>query len=117
MEKITLPTIAEEAKAKPLSYNPLNKEFIYYDKVARGEQKIYPVVKLDPQTRVKLSIKRYECSEENMLVSTLNGETYSKNKIVMEITQGTAIGMNFLSLDLNYLEYFLSTFPEKVFEK
>jgi len=115
MKKITLPPIAEEAKAKPLSYQPLTSEFIYYHKVAEGEQKIYPLGKLDKVSRLKLAIKRYQSSEENTLVSTLNGERYSKEKIVNEIEQGTSVGESFLSIDLNYLDYYLNTFPENAF--
>ncbi|WP_146613688.1 hypothetical protein [Algoriphagus yeomjeoni] len=117
MEKITLPPIAVEAKVKPLSYNPHTADFIYYDKVAEGEQKIYPLTNLDKGSRIKLAIKRYQSSEENALVSTLNGESYTKDKIVQEIKQGTPIGENFVGLDLNYLEYYLSTFPEVAFLK
>lgn len=117
MEKIYLPPIALEAKAKPLSYNSQNREFIYYDKVATGEQKIYPLGNLDRAARKKLAIKRFQSSEENSMVSTLNGEMYSRDKIVIEIENDTAVGQSFLSLDLNYLEYFLSTFPKNVFGK
>ncbi len=117
MEKITLPPIAEEAKVKPLSYNPLNSQYIYYDKVAKGEQKIYPITNLEKVSRIKLAIKRYQSSEENTLLSTLNGESYTKDKIVQEIERGTQVGDNFVSLDLNYLEYYLSTFPAKAFQK
>lgn len=115
MEKITLPPIAEEAKLKPLSYNPQSCEFIYYDEVATGTQKIYPFSRLDKDARTILAIKRYQSSEEDMMVSSLNGETYSKEDIVKEIEKETSVGQNFLSLDLNYLEYYLSTFPMKVF--
>ncbi|WP_339864915.1 DUF3892 domain-containing protein [uncultured Algoriphagus sp.] len=117
MEKISLPPIALEAKPKPLSYNPQTCEFAYYDRVANGEQKIYPSDKWDKDSRIRLAIKRYESSEENMMVSTLNGETYSKEKIVQEIENGTPVGQSFVSLDLNYLEYYLSTFPENAFLK
>jgi hypothetical protein len=115
MEKISLPAIVLAAKAKPLSYNPETCEFIYYDKVAAGEQKIYPFTKLDADSRVKLAIKRYELADEKTMVSTLNGETYSKESIVSEIEQGSSVGKNFVSLDLNYLEYYLSTFPKEAF--
>jgi hypothetical protein len=117
MENISLPPIAQEAKAKPLSYNPLTCEFIYYDKVASGEQKIYPFSRLEKDARNILAIKRYLSSEENMMVSTLNGETYSKEDIVKEIEKGTSVGQSFVSLDLNYLEYYLSTFPKNAFSK
>ena len=115
MEKISLPPIALAAKAKPLSYNPQTCEFNYYDKVADGKQKIYPFAKLDKESRNKLAIKRYVSSEENTMVSTLNGEQYSKEAIVREIEQGTSVGNSFVSLDLNYLEYYLSTFPKEAF--
>ncbi|MEP0711817.1 hypothetical protein [Algoriphagus sp.] len=115
MEKLSLPPIALEAKGKPLSYNPQTSEFAYYDKVASGEQKIYPVAKWTKDSRTKLAIKRYQTSEENMMVSTLNGEHYSKENIVKEIELGSAVGQSFMSLDLNYLEYYLSTFPENAF--
>lgn len=115
MKRITLPPIAEEAKSKPLSYNPHSGEFIYYDKVANGEQKIFPFSRLDKDTRKKLAIKRYLSSEENMLVSTLNGQMYSKEDIVKEIENESSVGDSFISLDLNYLEYYLSTFPKNSF--
>lgn len=115
MEKITLPPIAEEAKAKPLSYNPQSCEFIYYNKVASGEQKIYPFRKLNQDSRIKLAIKRYESSEDKSMISTLNGETYSKEDIVQEIEKDSSVGKSFVSLDLNYLEYYLSTFPKASF--
>ncbi len=117
MEKINLPLIAEEAKLKPLSYNPQSCEFVYYDNVACGEQKIYPISRLDKDARILLAIKRYQSSEEDMMISSLNGETYSKQDIVNEIEKETSIGQNFLSLDLNYLEYYLSTFPKSVFSQ
>ncbi|GMQ27555.1 hypothetical protein [Algoriphagus confluentis] len=115
MEKITLPPIAAEAKRKPLSYNPQSGEFIYYDKVANGEQRIYPISRLEKSDRILLAIKRYQCSEEDLMVSSLNGETYSKQDIVSQIEKQTPVGQSFLLLDLNYLEYFLSTFPKSVF--
>jgi hypothetical protein len=115
MEKILLPPIAEEAKAKPLSYNPQSNEFIYYDKVASGEQKIYPLPRLEKDARKILAIERYQSAEDEMMVSTLNGEAYTKEDIVKEIENETAVGQSFVSLDLNYLEYYLSTFPKKVF--
>ncbi|WPR77145.1 hypothetical protein [Algoriphagus sp. NG3] len=117
MKKIILPPIVEAAKAKPLSYNPFTQEFIYYDKVSRGEQKIYTLAKLDDDSRIKLAIKRYQASEENTQVSTLNGESYSKEAIVEQIKKKTSVGENFLSLDLNYLEYYLSTFPSEAFSE
>lgn len=107
----------EEAKAKPLSYNPLTKNFIYYDDVAAGKQKIYSLSKLDNDSRKKLSIKRYKASETDSIISTLNGEDYTIKDIVTEIEKETAIGLNFLNLDINYLLYYLSTFPKKVFEE
>lgn len=115
MEKIKLPPIVDSAKAKPLSYDQLTEEFVYYDKVAAGDQKIYPITKLDRISRIKLAVKRYQSSEENTLVSTLNGEEYSKENIVNEIENGTPVGENFVALDLNYLEYFLGTFPKEAF--
>lgn len=115
MEKISLPPIALEAKGKPLSYKPQTCEFSYYDKVANGGQKIYPFAKMDKDSRIKLAIKRYQSSEENTMVSTLNGEQYSKEAIVREIEQETSVGNSFVSLDLNYLEYYLSTFPANAF--
>ncbi|WP_111669978.1 hypothetical protein [Algoriphagus litoralis] len=115
MEKILLPPIAIEAKAKPLSYNPQSGEFIYYDKVASGEQKIYPFSRLEKDARKILAIKRYQSAREEMMVSTLNGETYTKEDIVKEIENETTVGQGFVSLDLNYLEYYLSTFPKNAF--
>lgn len=117
MGKISLPPIALEAKSKPLSYNPQTCEFVYYDKVANGEQKIYPFSKLDKDARNKLAIKRYQSSEENSMVSTLNGEMYSTEKIVQEIENDTPVGQSFVSLDLNYLEFYLSTFPKNAFSE
>ena len=49
------------------------------------------------------------------MISTLNGETYSKENIVKEIEKDTSVGKSFVSLDLNYLEYYLSTFPTAAF--
>jgi len=72
---------------------------------------------LDEYSRIKLSRKRYQSSEENTLLSTLNDQTYSKEEISKEIEQGSSVGENFVSLDLNYQDYYLSTFPEEVFWK
>lgn len=107
----------EEAKAKPLSYNPKTEDFIYYDEVAAGKQKIHPLSLLDKPSKKKLAIKRYENSEDNTVISTLNGENYSKKDVITEIQKGTPIGESFFNLDINYLEYFLSTFPKEAFEE
>ncbi|MBD8083335.1 hypothetical protein [Chryseobacterium caseinilyticum] len=115
MKKINLPAIIDEAKSKPLSYNPQSDSFVLYDEVASGDKKIYPLSLLDKQLRLKLVIERYKKSVEDNMISTLNGEMYSKADIIDEIKRNTSVGQNFFNLDFNYLEYYVSTFPEEVF--
>jgi hypothetical protein len=117
MEKIRLPAIMEEAKAKPLSYNPRTQEYIYYENVAAGKQKIYPVQQLDSKQKKKLTQKRYSASEAGGLISTLNGESYSRKQIIEEIENDTPVGTSFADLDMNYLMFYLEDFPREAFEE
>ncbi|HTN46213.1 MAG TPA: hypothetical protein VL098_07675 [Flavipsychrobacter sp.] len=115
MEKLRLPAIMEEAKAKPLSYNPHTQEYIYYEDVAAGKQKIYPVQLLDNKQKKKLTQKRYSASETGDVISTLNGEAYTRKQIIEEIENDTPVGTGFADLDMNYLMFYLEDFPKEAF--
>lgn len=51
-------------------------------KVANAKQKNYLLGKLAQDLQVKFSIRRYESFEDMSMISTLNGEAYSKENIV-----------------------------------
>ncbi len=116
MKRYKLPAIVESVKQRPLGYNPLTNEFIYYDNVAAGKQKLYPINKLSLPQLQKLAIERTLTNIPSQTV-TLNGEVFSNEQLADEIKKQSKIGKQIFDTDINYLNYFLSTFPDEAFEK
>lgn len=114
--KIQLPHIVDAAKSRPLSFNPVTKKFIYYDEVLNGNERIYPIEKLDQEQRITLAIKRYLTNVPEVTV-TLNGASFTNKQIAEEIKKQTKIGKQLFESDINYLEFYLSQFPKDCFEK
>ena len=116
MKKIKLPDIVESAKKRPLSINPETGNYIYYDDIETGKEKITPLKDLNEDQLLKLSIERHLSDEPSTLV-TLNGESFDSQQAAKEIQKQTKVGKQFFSSDMNYLKYYLSQFPKESFEK
>ena len=116
MKRIELPDIVEAAKKRPLSYNPASNEFIYYDKVEQGIQKIFPIDRLNHDQLLKLAVER-QLSDQTSTTATLNGQLFSNEQIAEEMKSQTKIGKQIFNSDINYLRFFLSQFPKECFEQ
>lgn len=116
MNKVELPQIVETAIRRPLSYNPQTDKFIYYGDVCNGKIKIVPIEKLNAEQQLKLVIERQITNEPSTTV-VLNGQKYTNEQIVAEMQNNTKIGKQLVEADINYLKYYLSSFPEQCFEK
>lgn len=114
--KFHLPDIIESAKKRPLSLNPKTGKFVYYDDVANGEAKIYPLEKLSDEQRIDLTVER-QLTNEPTHTSVLTGDVFSNEQVADEIRKKTKIGNQLFKSDLEYLEFYLSQFPEDSFEK
>lgn len=111
-----LPNIVAAAKRRPLSYNPETKSYIYYDDVAEGKAKLYPIEKLSESELRNLIIKRQLTNPPNT-TSTLQGAFFSNEELAEEIQKGSKIGEQMFRADKDYLEFFLSQFPNECFDK
>jgi hypothetical protein len=116
MKKIKLPNIIEAAKKRPLSYDPLTDSFIHYDEVCTGIKKIVPLERLNEKQLLDLVIERQLKNEPNITV-VLTGETFTNERLAIEIKNQTKIGKLMYIADINYLKFYLSQFPHDCFEK
>lgn len=115
MKKLNLPFIIESAKKRPLGLNPINHQFVYYDELQSGVSKLIPLNKLDDSSSKKLIIERYRTLDNKTLTSFIDGKNYSINEIINEINNASKVGNAFKTMELNYLNYYLSTFPKSIF--
>lgn len=113
-----LPPIVESAKTRPLSFAPHTGVYIYYDEIANGEKKIYPIEKLSDEQLLELAIKR-QLTNVPTTTSKLSKEpnTYTNEQLAEEIRAQTKFGKQMFDADINYLKYYLSQFPPEAFEK
>ena len=116
MKKIRLPQIMESARKRPLSIDPMTGEFVYYENVANGKQKIFPIGKLSPEQLLRLVAERQLSAEEDTTV-ILNGRYFSNEQLAREILSQTEIGMQIYDADISYLNFYLSQFPAESFEQ
>ncbi len=114
--KNKLPPITETAKKIPLGIIPHTGEAIYYSEVEKGEKKLSLPDKLNTDQQITLSMKRYLANEPG-IIATLNGQSLTNEMAAAEIKKQSVIGRQLLKMDINYLEYYLSKFPENCFEK
>lgn len=116
MEKIKLPFIIEGARNRPLSFDPLKNEYIYYNEVQEGIKRIVPLDTLSDEQLINLSVERQLTNEPTTTV-VLTGQTLSNEQLALEIKNQTKIGKQIFLTDINYLKYYLSQFPEESFLK
>ncbi len=108
-----LPPIIESAKARPLSYDPASDEFIFYDEIAAGKKKIYPLEKLSSEQLLELAIERQLTNEPT--TTAVLGETYDNEQLANEMRAQTKFGKQMFEADINYLKFYLSQFPPEAF--
>ena len=113
--KKSLPKIVESAKMRPLGYAS-NGDFVYYDGLQNGSQKLVPTEQLSEEQLLKLSIERH-LTDVTGSVATLNGDNYSNTQRAKEIQDQTKIGKQLFESDIDYLKFYLEQFPEDCFEK
>ena len=116
MKKVNLPDIVETAKSRPLSYDPKTEQFIYYDKVEKGAQKIIPLDKLSQEQLLKLAVER-KLSDVESTTITLNGEVFTNKQLAKEMKRQSKIGKQMFLADIDYLKFYLSQFPQESFER
>ena len=114
--KIKLPDIVESAKKRPLGIHPGTGAFVYYDELQNGKASILPLDKLNDKQKQALSVERYLTNEPGT-ITTLNGETVTREQAAEEIKKQSKIGKQLYEMDIQYLDFYLSQFPEKCFEK
>lgn len=114
MKSVKLPPIVETAKKRPLGIDPHTGSFIYYQDLELGIR-IVPIESLSDDLLVKLSMKRHLTNEPSNPIVTLNGQVFTNEQAALEIQSGTKIGKQLFRADIEYLKYYLSTFPKECF--
>lgn len=112
MKKIQLPAIVPSARLRPLSIDPHDGSFIYYDDVAQGKRKIVPIELLHDTDVQKLAVERERTNEP--MVTVLQDKEYTNSDRIREMEGNTEVGKKLISMDINYLKYYLSHFPKEV---
>ncbi len=115
MKKWKLPSIVESAKNRPLSLDKSSGEFIYYDEIEKGLQKITPIDSLNKEQLLKLVLERQFTNIPGSLV-VLNGQQFTREELAQEIQQQSKIGRQIFEADINYLKFYLATFPKECFQ-
>jgi hypothetical protein len=110
-----LPAIIESAKSRPLSYDPRAGEWIFYDDVRLGRKKIFPVAELTPEQQLNLAIER-QLRNAPTTTAVLGPHTYTNEQVAEEMRNQTKLGKQLLEADLNYLKFYLSSFPREAFD-
>ncbi|MBS1643989.1 MAG: hypothetical protein JST36_03050 [Bacteroidetes bacterium] len=110
-----LPEIVAAAKRRPLSYNPITQAYIYYDELAQGTAKLYPLEKLSPEQLKQLVIER-QLSNTPTEYATLQDVKRDNEAMADEIRKETKLGKQILQADKDYLEFYLEQFPKECFE-
>ena len=111
-----LPPIVESTKSRPLSYDPLRDEFIYYDEVQQGEKKLYPLERLSSEQKLKLAIER-QLANPPTTTAVLDKRVFSNEEVAEEMRAHTKFGEQMFRSDINYLEFYLSQFPKEAFQE
>jgi len=112
--KLILPAISPSALNRPLSLDPSTEEFVYYEKVQQGEQKIVPIEQLNQDQLLRLIVERQFHSGTNHIV-TLGGRHFTREQLIQEIKSKSKIGKQIFDADVNYLKFYLSSFPPESF--
>lgn len=116
MNKPGIPSIIESAKKRPLSLDPASGSFILYDEVLNGSKKIVRLEKLSMDQLINLAAER-QLTDEPGITVILTGRSFTKNELATEILNQTIIGKKMFDVDINYLKFYLSQFPDDCFEK
>lgn len=99
MRMSPLPMIDEANRARPVSYDPRRNKFIYYDELIARTEKIVPLKKLTHAQVKKLVIERTRTAPD-LTMHTPSGETRTRDDIIREISQETAVGKKLMEADV-----------------
>ncbi|MEI6141045.1 MAG: hypothetical protein WCP85_17385 [Mariniphaga sp.] len=116
MNRPEIPAVVESARRRPISFNPVTGTFILYDDVANGSLKIVSLEKLSSKELISLSVERYLADDPGTTI-VLTGQSFTKKQLADEIMNQTAIGKQMFDIDIEYLRFYLSQFPQECFEQ
>ena len=111
-----IPAVAESARKRPISFNPITGTYILYDDVANGSLKIVPLEKLSRKELIALSVERCLTDSPGNTI-LLTGQVFTKKQLADEILNQTAIGKQMFDIDIEYLRFYLTQFPKECFEQ
>lgn len=101
-----LPDLSESERKKPLCYDPVRKKFIFYQEIVDGREDIVPLEKLSEEDATRLVIER-NLKGPGYTMQIMSGNSYTRNDIVREIRDGTAVGRMAVFAELSYLKELL----------
>lgn len=111
-----IPAVVESARKRPLCFDPVSGSYILYDEIASGLKKIIPLGKLSEKELIALSAERHLSDVPGNTI-ILTGQVFTKKQLADEIINQTPIGKQMFIIDIEYLKFYLSQFPEECFEK
>lgn len=87
----SFPTMSDADQKKPLCYDPKRDRFIYYTDLLSKQAKIIPLQHLSHDQLKRLILERNRVGSD-YTVTTLNGEHFSRDQVMLEIAQETPFG-------------------------
>ena len=119
-----LPEPKGAARSKPISYNPDEDRYVYYDDVVQRTQKIYPVDKLAFQYQKKLVIKRLQTEleatqekKEPAIQMGFSGPALNNQQMIEHVEKETEIGKTIIRSEISYLRDYTLNIEEALEEE
>ncbi|MCW4048412.1 MAG: hypothetical protein NWE89_01615 [Candidatus Bathyarchaeota archaeon] len=122
----SLPKLSDEAKKKPIGYNPETQRFIYYDDVVDGREPVTPLTELSEQDKTKLILERLrtdmEAEEKNLagkskVAMGFEGPVLDKKQLMEQVKAQTSFGRIHLNAEISYINDLLATIEEALLER
>ncbi|MBN1902056.1 hypothetical protein JW926_12100 [Candidatus Sumerlaeota bacterium] len=103
---MSLPSIDESNRKRPLCYDPKRKKFILYDDIISKKEEIIPVESLSDPDLKKLIIER-QLTAPDYKAQAISGPPFSKKDVIKAIEQDDPFGKITLEAEKSYLRDFL----------
>jgi hypothetical protein len=110
-----IPEIDAANLKKPLCYDPEREQFIFFDEIVSGKEKIVSLDELSGADLKRLVVERQRAGPD-YTVQAISGPPMSRDDVVRAIEQDEPFGSITLEAETSYLRWFLSEVEQALYE-
>jgi hypothetical protein len=99
---MNLPEISESDRMKPISFDPKEQRFLFFDDAVRSREPLLSPLELSRADLKRLIIERHRRGPDYTVVTSA-GETYTRNSVIRAIERDTEFGNAIIDAEAKYI--------------